>query len=163
MVEHVHPGWSSELAAKTEAILQRAEERKPRWIRIVDRALYWTLMFLAIIGNFVVSVALVPVLVAIEGWPLYFLLFFIGASFGWLFSFMLMIMEKWQPKQHIIASIFIPSIALINVGIMAVLSNDLIQLMKVGTSTHNPMLVGGGYVLGYVLPYAVLHLKTKKI
>jgi len=162
MVEHA-PDWSPELIAKTEAILQQAEAQKPKWIRAVDRALYWTLLLLAVVGNFVVSVALVPIFVAIEGWALYFILFFIGASFGWLFSFILIVMEKWQPKQHIIASIFIPSIALINVAIMAALSNKLIGALELATLPHNPALVGGGYVLGYVLPYAVLHVRTKKI
>lgn len=163
MVKHVHKEWSSDLAVKTDEILRRAEERKPRWIRVVDSALYWVLMLSAIIGNFVVSVVLVPFLLILKGWSLYFSLLFIGASFGWLFSFILLNLEKLQTKHHIIASIFIPSLALINVGIMAVLSNKLIVLMELPTQPHNPFLVGAAYVLGYVIPYAIMHLKTKRI
>jgi len=161
MVKHVHEEWSSDLAVKTEAILRRAEQRKPRWVKVVDTALYWTLLFLAIVGNFVISVVLVPFLLIMKGWPLYFSLVFVGASFGWLFSFILMNIEKLETSQHIMASIFLPALALINVGIMAVLSNKLIVMMKLSTPPHNPLIVGGVYVLGYIIPYGILHAQNK--
>jgi hypothetical protein len=158
---HVHKEWSPDLAVKTEDILRRAEQRKPAWIRGLDSALYWVLLFIAIVGNFILSVVLVPFLLILKGILLYFSLFFIGASFGWMFSFILHNIEKLQKEQHIIASIFIPALALINVGIFAVLSNKLIILLKLTTPPHNPMLVGAAYVLGYVLPGAISHLRKK--
>jgi hypothetical protein len=48
-----------DLAAKTEEILRRADQSKPYWIRSVDNMLYWVLLFIAIIGNFILSVVLV--------------------------------------------------------------------------------------------------------
>jgi hypothetical protein len=158
---HVHKEWSSEFAAKTEQILRQAEQRKPSWIRSVDNALYWALLFSAIIGNFIVSVVLVPFLLILKGASLYFSLFFIGVSFGWVFSFILHHLEKIQKHQHIIASIFIPCLALINVGIFAILSNKLIILLKLATPPHNPFFVGAFYVLGYILPGAISHYRQK--
>lgn len=158
---HVHKEWSPDIAARTERILQRAELRKSGWVRAIDKGLYWTLLFVAIVGNFIVSVVLVPFLLMFKGWPLWFSLFFIGASFGWLFSFILHSLEKLEVRQHIIASIFIPALALINVGIFAVLSNKLIAIMELTTPPHNPFIVGGMYVFGYVLPYSVLHVMKK--
>ncbi len=160
-MNHVHREWTSELAVKTEEILKRAQKAKPWWIRHIDGALYWVLLLLAIVGNFVVSVVLVPFLLILEGAALYFSLFLIGISFGWIFSFILHSMEDLEKGQHILASVFIPSLAIINVGIFAILSNKLIFLLNLATPPHNPFLVGGVYVLGYVLPGSVNHLRKK--
>ncbi len=160
-MKHEHKEWSPELAVRTEEILRHAEQRKPGWIRNIDGALYWVLLIIAILGNFIVSVVLVPFLLILKGAALYFSLFFIGASFGWLFSFILHNLEKLQSNQHIIASVFIPCLALINVGIFAVLSNKLIILLKLTTPPHNPFLVGAAYVFGYVLPGSIVHLRKK--
>lgn len=159
---HVHKEWSPDIAAKTEQILRRAEKSKPSWIRNLDSALYWALLLIAILGNFILSVVLVPFLLILKGAALYFSLFFIGASFGWIFSFILHNIERLQTEQHIIASLFIPCLALINVGIFAVLSNKLIILLRLTTPPHNPMLVGAVYVFGYVLPGSISHYLRKK-
>jgi hypothetical protein len=160
-MKHEHKEWSPELAVRTEEILRHAEQRKPKWVKSVDNALYWVLLIVAILGNFVVSVVLVPFLLILKGAALYFSLFFIGASFGWLFSFILHNLERLQAHQHIIASVFIPALAIINVGIFAVLSNKLIILLKLATPPHNPFIVGAVYVFGYVLPGSIGHLRKK--
>jgi len=157
---HVHNDWTPDIAVKTEQILRTAEKIKPMWIRNVDKSLYWMLLFLAIAGNFVISVVLVPFLLILEGLPLYFSLFFIGLSFGWMFSFILHHIEL-SKGQHIVAAIFIPALAIINVGIFAALSNKLIIMLKLATPPHNPFIAGAVYVLGYVLPGAISHFKKK--
>ena len=157
---HVHNDWTPDIAAKTEQILRAAEKIKPMWVRHVDKSLYWVLLFLAIAGNFIISVVLVPFLLILEGLPLYFSLFFIGLSFGWMFSFILHHIEL-SKGQHIIAAILIPALAIINVGIFAALSNKLIIMLKLATPPHNPFIAGAVYVLGYVLPGAISHFKKK--
>ncbi|MEM3154482.1 MAG: hypothetical protein QW165_02860 [Candidatus Woesearchaeota archaeon] len=158
---HVHKEWSPDLAAKTEQILRSAEKAKSAGMRFVDSSLYWILLIIAILGNFILSVVLVPFLITMRGLPLYFSLFFIGGSFGWMFSFILHHIEQLKKGQHIIASIFIPALAIINVGIFAMLSNKLIFLMKLSTPPHNPFLVGAVYVFGYVLPGSIIHFGKK--
>ncbi len=158
---HVHKEWSSDFAARTEQILNSAQKAKSRWMRFIDSSLYWILLFIAIIGNFIISVVLVPFLLTFKGAPLYFTLFFVGITFGWMFSFILHNLEQLKNKQHIVASVFIPALALINVGIFAILSNKLIILLKLSTPPHSPFLIGAAYVFGYVIPEAVSHLKRK--
>jgi len=158
---HVHNDWTPDIAAKTEQILQSAEKLKSAGMRFLDSSIYWILLFLAIIGNFILSVVLVPFLLAFKGWPLYFTLFFVGISFGWVFSFILHNIEQLKKNQHIVASIFIPALAVINVGIFAMLSNKLIILMNLATPPHNPFFVGAVYVLGYVIPGSISHMRKK--
>lgn len=160
-MKHEHKEWDSEIAVKTERILEAGESEKSGWVQNVDSALYWVLLLISILANFIISVVLVPFLLILKGWSLYFSLLFIGLSFGWLFSFILHNLEQIQKEQHIIASVFIPCLALINVGIFAVLSNKLIFLLKLATPPHNPFFVGAFYVFGYVLPNAISHLRKK--
>jgi hypothetical protein len=137
------------------------EEAVPYWASISDSLVYWVVLFIAILGNFILSVVLVPFLLVLRGLGLYFSLFFIGASFGAMFWFILQSIERTQ-KKRIIWEIFIPALALINVGIFAVLSNDLIVLLELSTPPHNPMIVGAAYTFGYVLPSALWKIVRKK-
>jgi hypothetical protein len=133
----------------------------PYWASVSDALVYWVVLFVAILGNFILSVVLVPFLLVLRGLGLYFSLFFIGASFGAMFWFILQSIERAQ-KKRIIWEIFIPALALINVGIFAVLSNDLIVLLELSTPPHNPMIVGAAYTFGYVLPSALWKVVRKK-
>ena len=147
--------FPARLAARTGQILRDAQAQKSRMVRFIDDSLYWVVLFIAILGNFIVSVVLVPFLLIFKGVALYASLLFIGVTFGWVLSFLLHSIEKFEQKQRIIVSLFIPALALINVGIFAMLSNKLIVILQLTTPPHNPLLVGALYVFGYVLPEAV--------
>ena len=150
---------SQETIKNMQKEITRTDARKSVWVRRIDSSLFWLLLVIAIVGNFCVSVILVPFFLIMKGATLYGSLFFIGMSFGWLFSFILHSIEQVQKKRKIIASIFIPSIALINVGIFAILSNRLIEILQLSTPLHNPAFIGAMYVLGYIIPDALAHLK----
>lgn len=147
---------------RVERIIQKAKDNLTPTTKNINSLLYWVLLMVSILGNFIVSVVLVPFLLILKGSALYFCLFFVGLSFGYLFSFVLRSIERLNPRQHILANIFIPAIALINIAIIATLSNQLILLLKLSTPFHNPLFVGMAYFFGYILPEAVKHRKTKK-
>ncbi len=149
------------LALRTPEIIMAAERKKGAITHFIDVSLFWVLLVLAITGNFVLSVALVPFLLVLKGAILYLSLFMIALSFGILFSFLLHGIDKLSGKKHILATVFIPSLALINVVIFAILSNKIILLLNLTTPPHNPLAIGAIYVFGYVLPEALIH-PTKK-
>ena len=151
--------WTPEQVSKAKGIISSASKQKRAFIRFLDASLYWVLLMIAILANFILSVALVPFLLVFKGVSLYLSLFLISLSFGLLFSFILHGIDRIKSGQHIIAAVFIPAIALINVAIVAMLSNKLISILQLSTVPHNPFLVGGAYVLGYVLPEAIMHNK----
>lgn len=134
---------------------------KSQLIRFVDFSLYWVLLVVAILANFVLSVTLVPFLMTMEGIALYSILFIIAVTFGFLFSQILHAIELLHPRQHLVLGILIPSIALINFAILTLLSNKLIIALQLNTAAHNPWVVGLVYVVGYGLPEALTHRKRK--
>ena len=152
---------STNLALRTPEIIARAERNKHRIIRLIDFSLYWILLLLTITGNFILSVALVPFLLVLKGTTLYLSLFMIALAFGILFSFLLHSIDRLENRKHILATVFIPALALINVAIFAILSNKLITFLHLTTPPHNPFVVGAVYVLGYILPEILIHPAKK--
>lgn len=129
--------------------------------RNIDVLLYWMILIISILGNFILSIVLVPFLLTMSGIALYASIFFIAATFGYFFNFILHGIEQLQPQQHVIAGILIPALALINITIITLLSNKLIVLLDLATLFHSPILIGIVYVLGYVLPGSAQHLLKK--
>lgn len=150
-------GWGKREIEQTVSILQEAETKKSMWILWLDEALIWLSLLIAILGNFVLSVVLVPFLLVLSGSALYATLLCLGAAFGMVFTLLLQTIEKIEIKKHIMAGVLIPIIGLINMYIIAHFSNDLIVLLKLTTTEHNPALISMVYIFAFLLPYLIMH------
>lgn len=154
-------GWSQEEIEKASKILEEAPEKKSSTVIIIDEIAYWSGLILAILGNFVISVVLIPFLIVIKTVYLYLALIFLGVSFGWLFSILIDDIEKIKSSPHIVAWIFIPSIAVINIFIMVNLANHIAKLMEMSSSVHQAPFVSFVYVLSFMMPYLTLKFIKK--
>ncbi|MBI5378207.1 MAG: hypothetical protein HZA82_06240 [Thaumarchaeota archaeon] len=150
-------GWSQKEIDKTAQILSAAEEKKSKWVVLLDNALIWVVLLIAVFGNFVLSVVLVPFLVILSGGYLYLSLLVFGVSFGLLFSLILRSSEGVKEEQHIMANVFIPVVGLINMYIIARLCNKLILILQFKSTENSPALVSMIYMFAFLLPYLVMH------
>jgi hypothetical protein len=148
-------GWSEGEIKRVSKILDSAPEKKSDTILLIDKVAYWGGLFIAIIGNFAISVLLIPFLILMKSFYLYLALVFLGVVFGWVFSILLRDIEAIKTGQHIIAWIFIPAIAIINVYVMTNLSNHIATLMEIATGIHIASMVSIVYVGSFMFPYAV--------
>ena len=146
-------GWADEDIEKTSLIISEAHGKKSKSILLLDKIVYWAGLFLAIAGNFVISVLLIPFLILMKGFYLYIALLFLGVVFGWVFSIILKDIEDIQTGQHIIGWIFIPAIAVINVYVMTNLSNHIARLMEIESGIHAASTVSIVYVFAFMFPY----------
>ena len=154
----VKKGWSSREIEKTIRILGNAQHKKSKTILFLDQAAIWIGLLLVILGNFIVSVVLVPFLIIMSGFWLYLTLLLIAMSFGFVVSVIAEYLEKIQKEHLLIMGILLPAIALINVYIMTHFSNRLEILMQVGTQ-HSPALVALTYTVGFMIPYVISRIK----
>jgi hypothetical protein len=159
-------GWTDEDIYKAIAIIERGKQKKPKKSKFFDSLMYWLVLFVALIGNFIISIILIPFLVAMQGVSLYTIIIVIGFAFGAFFDLLIRDIEKIQNKDIIIAGIFLPLLALINVILMVNFSNNLQKAMGLTNIQHNPMIVSIVYVITFVLPYIIrvliLYSKGKK-
>lgn len=148
-------GFSKKEAQRTVDIIQKAEETKSPKIKFLDSIIYWALLIVAIIGNIIISVTLIPFLLAFKKVPLYFTIFILAAMFGFLFDQLIRDIETIERKHHIIAWVFIPALAIINTYYMVSFANHLTKTLKLPMPSHSPLAISIIYVTAFVLPYVI--------
>ena len=153
-------GWSKEDIYKTIKIIDKAKEKKPKKVRILDQLVYWFVLMISIFGNLVISIALVPFLLVLKSIALYSIIAILAFVFGVLFDFLIKEVESLEAKHYIVASIFIPALALINVFYLTGFANYVSAAMNL-QNQHSPLIVSVVYVFFFVLPYLISKLKKK--
>ena len=151
-----HKGWTSDEIEKARRILETAQEKKSQKILVLDAVIYWVALFVAILGNVVVSVVLIPFLLALRDILLYVIIITLGVAFGLLFDLLIRDIDTLSSRHYIIAGIFIPCLAITNVFLMANFSNTLTVSMHL-KNIHPPLLVGAVYTIAFIAPYLLSH------
>lgn len=146
-------------AQATMEILAHAEASKPSTTRFIESIAFWMALIIAIAGNLIISVIMVPFLLLLKGIGLYFTIFIVGGAFGLLFNVLIGYIEKLGQGQHIIAGAFIPALAVINIWLITKLSNQLELLLALPTPAHNPITTSLTYVIAFTLPYIIKHFQ----
>ena len=152
-------GWQETEITKAETILNQAKKTTK-----IDLFVYWTALIISIIMNIIVSGAIIPLLFMIHGIALYIMIFIIALLFGWIFYLLIKDIENMETHHHIIAGLFIPAIALINIFIIVNITNriiqtDMPQLLYIPLS--HPLQISIVYAIGFTIPYLISQLKPK--
>jgi len=145
-------GWRSEEIEKTAKILKDAEKDSP-FLSSSSQLVYWMALVVAVIGNFVVSVLIIPFLLSLKTFALYIVIALIGICFGFLVNLLIKDIDYLDPKHHIIAGIFIPAVALINIFIVTAIVNYFITATKLNEPLKNPLAIAFIYVIAFLFSY----------
>ncbi len=159
-------GWSEEEIVHAETALDRAEKQDVHFSKIV----FWSALIVTILGNFVVSLILIPFLIVLNKWVLYAIIILLAGSIGFLYKLLITDVGHLEKKHHIAASIAVPLIALANIIGMVLVSNKFIRDLKVENVQHNPVIVAVVFAVVLILPYvlhkifsAIGHKKKEKV
>lgn len=156
-------GWSEEDIQKAVSIIeQHASIDKSGTKHYFNRVIYWFALLVAIIGNMMISVILIPFLLVLQSYQLYLVVMTLAISFGFLFNLLITDIEHVDQKHHIIAGIFIPALAIINVFVMTRISNMMIAAAQLQNVSHNPLLMSAAYVIAFISPYFYHSYISKK-
>ena len=158
----IQKGWSKAELNRAADIIAHAEESKSASMQFVEKLAFWVTLLVAILGNLIISVVMVPFLLLLSGAGLYFTVLIIGFTFGILFNVIIHYIEDLGEGQHIIAGAFIPALALINIYIITHFSNKLEVLLMLQTPAHSPFAVSITYVIAFILPYLLKHFRHIK-
>ncbi len=152
-------GWSKTDARRTADIIAHAQADKSTTMLFVEQMAFWIALLTAVLGNFILSVVMVPFLILLSGIGLYITVFLIGITFGMIFNVLVHYIEEIDAGEHVIAGAFIPALALINMYIITHFSNKIEVLLQLETPSHSPLLVSATYVIAFVIPYLLKHLQ----
>ncbi len=151
-------GWSDEEIKHAMEIMY-SEDKKGKIIytRNMNPVIYWLSLIIAIVGNFFISVILIPFLIVLSSYQLYFVIVVLAVTFGTVFNFLINAIEHMEPTHHVIAGVFIPAIAVITVFVMVNVANRL-SIVFQSPIHQNPVLVSLLYVIAFILPYGVTRI-----
>jgi len=145
----VEKGWKKSDINKTIKIIERAKKNKHPQIKVLDKFVYWFSLLIAIIGNLIISISLIPVLIVLQGLKLYLVIIALGLAFGLLFELLIRTIENLEIKHHLFLGTIIPIISIIN---FIIISNNMKELIGI-ESQHNPIIIGAVYAIAFILPY----------
>ncbi len=148
-------GWTLEEVEKALDTLYRAEPKKEKHHKKMNRILYWSTLILVIIANSIVSVVMVPFLLILPHLSLYFIIVILGLVFGSLFNLLIRDIEHIDPRHHIVAGIFLPALAIVNIYIMVSFANSFGSALDISAIQQNPIIVSALYVTAFLLPYVI--------
>lgn len=153
-------GWSEEEIEHTHQLLFSDEkmEKHAHYRSASHPIIYWVGLFTAIVGNFILTVALVPFLMILNSTQLYIIMGVVGFVFGYVFHHIIKDIEHIDQKHHIAAGIFIPALALIIVFFMANVANKFNVIIN-NPNPHNPWILSIIYLICFGVPYAVYKIK----
>ena len=150
-------GWKRKDIESAIKIIRHAKEHKHPKIKLLDKAVYWISLAVAIAGNFIISIALMPFLLALSGFRLFLFVIALGASFGLLFELLVRGIENLEAKHHLFLAITIPIVALAN---FVIISDNLKKFIGI-ESPQDPFIVGAVYSTAFILPYITYHIFLK--
>jgi hypothetical protein len=148
-------GWKVEEVEKALDTLYRIEPKKEKHHKKMNRILYWSTLVLVIVANTVVSIVMVPFLLILSRLSLYFIISVLGLVFGALFNLLIRDIEHIDPRHHIIAGIFLPAIAIVNIYVMVNFANRFNEALNISPVHQNPVIVSAVYVIAFLLPYVI--------
>lgn len=148
-------GWTEEKLKKAEKDLRREHVHDVRLAKIV----FWSTILVIVVGNLLMSVALIPFLAVLNRWFLDLVIVILGLVVGFLFNFLLTSVEHLEKHHKIIAAIIIPIIALANVVFIVLVANEMIESILIDNARHNPWLIGVLYGVAFILPYVFSNVR----
>jgi hypothetical protein len=153
--------WSPHDINKTIRIINIAKASKHKHIKQLDSLVFLVALVIAIITNFVISIVLIPLLLALRGFVLYIIIITLGTSFGFFFEIIIRDIENLEKKHHLIITSIIPILTIINLFIMSIVANRIELFLHLDNTSYNAFIVALVYSASFMSPYTYHQIYKK--
>ena len=154
MIERLRAkGWTPDEIADALRVMNQAQSQKSKTIRAMDRCAYWGLLFIILIGHFVVSVIMIPFMVFATPLYVYAMILVIAATFGALYDLILYDINTIEGSTQFMPGLLLPALAIINIYVSISLATSLAIKVGAPISGSAPFIIGAMYLLGVMAPY----------
>ncbi|MCK4589293.1 MAG: hypothetical protein KAT77_02535 [Nanoarchaeota archaeon] len=147
--------WTTRRLEKAEKILTTTQVHEPFFSQIV----FWSAILVIVIGNLIMSIALIPFLTVLNKWFLDVIIVVLALVMGILFNFLITNIGHLDRHHHVLALVIVPLIALANVIFVVIMANQIIAGIEIVDIRHNPWLMGILYGVAFVLPYIFYNVR----
>jgi len=152
----IERGWSEAEAHRVHEIMH-SKENVEKHITIkqnMNLTLYWMSLIVLTICNLLVSLVLIPFLLVLKSFFVDIIAVILGVVFGLLFNLVINDIEHIEIKHHLVAAVFIPSLAIVNVFIMVNVANRFAEILKLDIH-RNPLIISILYATAFIVPYII--------
>lgn len=154
--------WSKSEIEQALKAFQYADKNIPYKHATFNQMVYFLALVMSLVGNFAITVMLIPFIVLAEGIYLYPGLFIISLAFGGLFDLIVYDIEKISEAPRFKQGLFLFAIAVINIWLIIELSGYMGELVGLVRDISVPIITGAVYVSGFMIPHLISR-KTKLI
>ena len=154
-------GWPESEIKKVHSIMQK-KEKHIEFGKGLNRILFTTALVVITLCMIGVAIFLIPFLIVISNYYLYFIVVALGIIFGLLFNFIIQDIEHLEPKHHWFAGFFIPIIAILALAISVHVANRADEILG-AELRHNPWVVGALFVIVFMIPFIISSIKKKSL
>jgi hypothetical protein len=153
-------GWSKEEILKAASILHGKEDPgKIYFQKQMNPVVYWLTLIVSIVANMVVSVVLIPFLLAVKDTlTLYVIVSVLALAFGFFFNLLLRDIENVDPQHHVIAGVFIPALSVINILIVINVTTAIDKVLFGAQFQQNAIAIAIVYVVSFIAPYLITRI-----
>lgn len=157
-------GWTNQEIMHAEEVMKCSNlVDKSRAAASANKVVFWAVIFVIIIGNFILSLLFIPFLLVMHKIAVNVIIVVVGLAFGALFNMLLFDVEGINNKNHAIAALLIPVLALVNISFMVKVSMAISDYLKIGSTNDNPVSISAVYVIAFMMPYLWSIFVKKKI
>ena len=153
-------GWNKKEIAEAAWLIKKTKDSIEPESSFFQQRVYRILLIVILVANFSISIAMMPLLIALKGLFLYFIIVVMGISFGLLFELVIRSIEHLERRHHLMLAYLIPIIALINIFAITKISNNIMEVLSL-KNTQNPWAIGIVYAASFVLPYLIYRFVLK--
>lgn len=142
-----------ELIKQADANIKKARKvQKDRMTEKLDYFVYWTSLASLALFNLIGCFFLIPFLMFFDGFSLYLAVGGFGFMFGFLFNLLIIGIEHLKYRHHIIAGIFIPLLAVVDIVLILRISERISVIMKQAIQ-YDISKVVIVFIALFILPY----------
>jgi cation transport ATPase len=109
------------------------------------------------LASVITTAVTMPFILFFNSYLMYLFVLLVGTIFGFIFSFMVTDLKHLEKEGHLLLSITIPIISIVNILIMIYMLKHLTLKFEIPFE-HNPIILSALYLLGYVIPYLFFSL-----
>ncbi len=149
-----------ELKQKISALKAKKKDVKKDTVKNMHLLIYWMVLLVLTLCNFIVSIVLVPFFLVLSSYGLFLVMAAMGLIFGLMFDLLINDIEHLERKHHVFAIFFIPVIAIIDIFIMVGVSKNIALFLNM-TVPENPFMNSLVFVVFFLMPYVVNNLRRK--
>jgi predicted membrane protein len=153
--EHLQKrGWTPDEIKEAESLLEKAKNHDIHFSKIV----FWSALFVVVLGNLALSLILIPFLLIFKPWVLHTIVIILGLMMGSIYSFLVTDIGHLERKHHVFAAIFVPVIAIINLVVIVITANSFIR--ETVKEPQNQWIVAAIFVVSFILPFLIHRLRN---